>query len=203
MDSKAMNYGNKLAYLLLLNLLTIVCSLPLITIGASYTAMHRVLLLIYRDEECYITKDFFKSFKENFKQATIIWFMYLFVILVFIADYYLLLQHVLVLQRFFVYALYVATTIFIFSLTWVFILLSRYENPIRITIKNSFMVAFSNPLHSIMMIVLFIAPVVFWYLIPSMDPVLFLLGLTLPGIVQAILYSKVFDKLEGVEQETP
>ena len=65
MDSKAMNYGNKLAYLLLLNLLTIVCSLPLITIGASYTAMHRVLLLIYRDEECYITKDFFKSSKEN------------------------------------------------------------------------------------------------------------------------------------------
>lgn len=40
LDGPFMKYGNKFADLMVLNLLTVVCSIPVVTIGASYSAMH-------------------------------------------------------------------------------------------------------------------------------------------------------------------
>ena len=62
----------KMADVFILNLLLILCSLPIFTFGAAYTALYYVTLKMVKDEECYIAKAFFKSFKQNFKQATII-----------------------------------------------------------------------------------------------------------------------------------
>lgn len=74
MDNKLMRLLGKLANLVFLQLLTLICCLPIITAGASLTAMHKVLLQLRRDEEGSITKAFFHSFRINFRQATIIWF---------------------------------------------------------------------------------------------------------------------------------
>ncbi|MCR5585485.1 MAG: YesL family protein, partial [Lachnospiraceae bacterium] len=54
---------NTVKDLITLNLITIVFCLPVVTIGASLTAMHYTALKMVRDEEGYITKTFFKSFK--------------------------------------------------------------------------------------------------------------------------------------------
>ncbi len=80
LDSPLMSTLSKLADLIILNILVVICSLPLFTIGASLTAMHYVVLKMVRNEEGYIIKSFFKSFKQNFKQATIIWLILLVVI---------------------------------------------------------------------------------------------------------------------------
>ena len=66
LDSPLMRFLGKMADLMILNLLVIFCSIPIITMGASLTAMHYVALKIVRNEEAYITKDFFKSFKCTF-----------------------------------------------------------------------------------------------------------------------------------------
>ena len=74
---KFFEFATKLAQLMWLNILTILCSLPVVTLGAAFTAMHRVLVDIYRDEENKITMTFFKAFRVNFAQATKIWLLYL------------------------------------------------------------------------------------------------------------------------------
>ena len=66
LDSPIMVFLSKMADLLILNLLALICCIPIITIGASMTAMSYVTLKMVRDEECYIAKDFFKSFRQNF-----------------------------------------------------------------------------------------------------------------------------------------
>lgn len=38
--------------------------------GASLTAMHYVILKIYRDEDTYVFRDFWRSFKMNFRQSS-------------------------------------------------------------------------------------------------------------------------------------
>ena len=76
-DSPFMQFMNKVADLMILNLLTIVCMIPIITTGAALTAMHYQVLKIVRDEECYIVKGYFKAFRENFKQSTAIWLIML------------------------------------------------------------------------------------------------------------------------------
>ena len=62
MDSPVMRFLGRLADLMILNLVTLLCCLPVVTIGASLTAMHYVLLKMVRNEESYIVRSFFKSY---------------------------------------------------------------------------------------------------------------------------------------------
>ena len=90
LDSPVMVALTKMADLIIVNLLAFFCCLPIITVGASMTALHYVVLKIVRDEECYIVKSFFKSFKENFKQATGIWLIEVVLIIIFAADFWVI-----------------------------------------------------------------------------------------------------------------
>ena len=87
LDSPLMRVLSKMADLMILNLLMIVLCLPIVTAGAAFTAMHYVLLKMVRDEDSYLLKSFFKSFKLNFRQATIIWAIMLGITVLFIGDF--------------------------------------------------------------------------------------------------------------------
>jgi len=89
-DSRFTQVLMKLVYSSYLNILWFICSIPIFTIGASTTALYYTCLKIVRNEEGNVTKTFFKSFKENFRQATVIWLI-LFAIGSFLAfDFYVL-----------------------------------------------------------------------------------------------------------------
>ena len=66
-----------LGQLIALNLLWIVCSLPIITAGASTTALFYCTLKLHKDGDIRVIYDFFRSFKQNFKQSTLIWILML------------------------------------------------------------------------------------------------------------------------------
>lgn len=203
-DSKFMQYANKFADLMILNALTAVCCLPIITIGASLTAMHHSVLKVYRNEEYYVAKMFFKSFKENFKQATAIWLIYLAIAGVFAVDMIIITGSGLEISKFLEYGLYVVTVMVALSLTWVFVLQSRYENKVKTTIKNAFVLGTAKPFRSILMIIVSAIPIsILMFSIPVGMTVIMLFGFTLPGLLQAKLYSKVFDRLEGVDSKAP
>ena len=76
-ESKFSKIMMRLAWGCYLNLLWIVCSLPIITVGASTTALYYVTLKIAEDREGDITQQFFRAFRSNFKQATQLWLMLL------------------------------------------------------------------------------------------------------------------------------
>ncbi len=69
-ESKFSQILIKLSYSCWLNLLWMICSLPIFTIGASTTALYAVTLKIADDSETNVTKQFFDSFRKNFAQAT-------------------------------------------------------------------------------------------------------------------------------------
>ena len=75
LDNPVWNFMSKVADLVILNILVMLCSLPVVTAGAAWTAMHFVTIRMARKEERYVVKDFFRSFKENFRQATVIWIL--------------------------------------------------------------------------------------------------------------------------------
>ena len=68
---------NRVSDLIILNVLWLICCIPIVTIGASTTAMYYVALKMVNNEESYVTRSFFKSFRENFRQSTIIWLIML------------------------------------------------------------------------------------------------------------------------------
>ena len=73
LDNPVWRFMGKVFDMMVLTVLWVVTSLPVVTIGASTTALYYVGMKLARDEEGYIIKDFFRSFKENFRQATAAW----------------------------------------------------------------------------------------------------------------------------------
>lgn len=200
-DGKLFRFGTKLTDLMIVNVLTMICCIPIFTIGPAITAMHYVLLRIYRDEEGYIVKSYFKSFKQNFKQATLIWLIYLGVILVVALDAWIIAKGGLEIGKFFKYGLVFIGVLGTFSLSWVFVLQSRYENPIKATIKNSFIVSVANFFKTVMMLIMLLVPVLLILISEVTLPIVFFLGLSVPGLLQCLVYSKIFDRMEGVDRD--
>lgn len=86
MDSPLMRFLTKIADLMVLNILFCVTSIPLITIGASWTALYSVTLKMVRDEEGSVSCSYFQSFRQNFKQATLLWLGVLVVLALLVLD---------------------------------------------------------------------------------------------------------------------
>ena len=77
-ESRFSQWMLRISYACCLNVLWFICSLPIITIGASTSALYYISLKIVRGEEGHVFSSFFRSFKENFRQATVIWLIMLF-----------------------------------------------------------------------------------------------------------------------------
>lgn len=76
-DSGIMSFLGKVADIVILNLLTLLCCIPIVTIGASLTAAHYTALKMHRDTDNYVFRNFFRSFKANILQSTLIWILWL------------------------------------------------------------------------------------------------------------------------------
>jgi uncharacterized membrane protein YesL len=74
-DSGIMFFLSKVADIFLLSILWLICSLPLVTIGAATTALYYTAVKVIRRERSYIIQSFFRSFRENFFDATLLWLL--------------------------------------------------------------------------------------------------------------------------------
>ena len=196
LDSPLMNGLSKLADLIWLNILATICCIPIITIGASLTALHYVVLKMVKDEEGYITRSFFKSFKENFKQATLMWLMLLVVFILLVADFMIFRFSGIVFPGWCQIALIAIAVLIMFATMHLFPLLSRYENSIRATYKNSLFMGILHLPKTILMMLCWIVPIVITIYVESFFPIVFFLGISGPAFLNALLYKKSFQQLE-------
>jgi len=81
---------NKLTDLFFLSLYWILFSLPVVTIGAATVALYQFMLKQVDDTEGYAFRSFWKAFKENFKQATLLWLVFVAGCAFFFFDYEIL-----------------------------------------------------------------------------------------------------------------
>lgn len=196
MDSPFMRILNRVADLMILNLLMIICCIPVITIGAAFTAMHYVILKMVRDEEGYLIKGFFKSFVANFKQATLIWLLMLVIIVVYVGDAVIFSFSGITFPKPLVIAVVAVGIVLLMVGIYVFPLLARFENTIRNTLKNAALIAIGNLPKTILMVVLYALPLVISYFSSYAMLFVFLFGISAPAYGAAMLYSNIFKKFE-------
>lgn len=201
-NSPFMSLLTKAANYMLLNLLALVCSIPIVTIGASTTAKYYVAMKMVRGEEPTIWKPFFKAFRQNFKQSTIIWLLEVVVAVVFIFDWqYMLDAQLGTIGGIIKIALIVFTVLCFFAGLAAFPLIARYEMRTIDLIRAAFMFAF---LHPIIMLI-----VVFWIIAPFWLTLRFpnwLIGIwpvlpTLGMYFSAKLFMKQFSRLEEAREK--
>lgn len=202
LDSPIMRALGRVGDLLILNMLMIVCCIPIITVGASFTAMHYVLLKMVRDEEGYLIRGFFKSFALNFKQATLIWLLMLFVIVIYALDIIIFGQSGIIFPRALVIAFYTLGIIILLIAMYIFPLLARFENTIKNTLKNAVIISFANIPKTLLMALFYAVPLILGYFSFYSYIFIFMFGITGPAYGAAWLYSKIFKKYEPQVEQT-
>ena len=193
-DNPVMHAIGLLGYSIYLNLLWFVCSIPIITIGASTTALYYACGKLVRGEGATLTKAFFSSFRKNFKQATIIWLIMLLVGAILGADGYILYR-----IRFngvfwvIMTALFVgAAIVYGIVLLWIFPLVSRFFNTTPMMFKNSLAIGVRYAICTIITAGVYI---IMGYLIINIFTPFMFLGVGACAMVSSALMRQIFETL--------
>ncbi len=198
-DSKFGQLFLKLSYGCCLNILWLVCCLPIVTIGASTTALYYTSFKIAKDEGSYITTMFFRSFKQNFKQATIIWLIMLVTGVIIVADAILLYRlratstgTVAVIWTLLLACIFACMIAYAIVLTYIFPLLSIASNTTANMFKNAFLIGTHYLFVTIL--VFFIHYAMFFLVVNVFTP-LIIFGEGLCAVISAHMLLKILRPL--------
>lgn len=189
----------KITDLVILNLVFIFSCIPIVTIGASVTAMYSVSMKMAKDEDDYIVKEFIKKFKENFKVSTIVWILMLIVGGILVLDYQisdLISSEPLSMMLRVIFTM--VSIILLFILTYIFPIISKFENTIKNTIINSILISLQNLPYTIIMLVLNLLPLILLNLVTSSwGYILFfyiILGFGITSYLNSVFMNKILYK---------
>lgn len=146
-ESQIMQILSRFCDIVILNLVFLLTCIPIFTIGAANTALYDVVFRMDTDREGKMLPTYFHSFRENFRQSTIVWLA----LLLFGVATYLNMTRFSVLGEnsyllgyglFIVSMLVLVLEVFLFSYS--FPLLSRFRNSTRQTAINALLLAIGN-----------------------------------------------------------
>lgn len=157
-SEKILNGLSKLGDMFILNFIYVLSCIPIITIGASMTALYYTTLKMAENNESYVWRDYWKAFKSNLKQATVIWLIVFAGWAVVALDF--LIAGGLSMQLGTVVAIgVVVVAVFLGILgLYVFPLLARFDNTVVRTMKNAVMIAIRHLPSTILIALIHAAP---------------------------------------------
>lgn len=187
--------------LIILNVLFILCSAPVVTLGASLTALHRVTQNMLFEQEEPLLKAFFRAFRQNFKQSTLAWLVELVVIVSLVCDVLLVMAY---FNGGLAKAMYILVAVLAILVAGVYAylmpLIARYENGMRQQVNNALVLAiiklpktlllvFLNLLPVILVLIsvpVFVQTLIFWVVI----------GFAFVSFIESSILKPVFQQLE-------
>ena len=159
LDSPVMKALSFIGDLIILNVLFLVCCIPLVTIGASATALYTISMRMAAKDDRGILKPFFRAFKENFKKATVIWLTFLLIGAVLALGITMIYLNQSAFSNLIKVLYGVVILVYLVGLSWVFPLQAKFENSVKNTIKNAFIIGISRIGNSIVIAILLLIPV--------------------------------------------
>ena len=156
-DSKFMTAMSRVADLAILNLLFLITSIPIVTIGASVTAMYTICFRFGTDREQGLFRSYFRAFGDNFKQATQIWLILLICGAACCFDVYLFLSLPSML-RYLAVVFCIALVLVVLVFSYAFPLLSQFENKNKNILTNALFLSLGHLPRSILLVVLNVLP---------------------------------------------
>lgn len=194
LDNPVIKFFCLIGNLWMLNILWLVCSLPIVTLGASTTALVYSCMKL-RADEGYIFKNFFKSFKENFRQSTVLWLVYL-VVGALLALGLMFWNNYKMPGSKLIWGVVLALSIlYSISILYVFAIQSKFVNTIKNTIKYSFLIAFTHIKETILL-ALIVAGVVLanMFTIFAVNFITLNVGMSFVNYWMSAHYQVIFDK---------
>ena len=180
---------SKMVDTVILSALWVIFSMPIFTMGAASTALYYTVHKTLRRNRGYIYSNFWNSFKENFKQSTIVWLILLVIYAIFGADLYLTWQFLKAGMQWGV-MFYLFLVLILMTIVWTIYIVAysaRFENTKKATMKNAAAIAVVNLGWSFLILFLFLVGALVIGLIPIM---IFLL----PAVI-TLLYDIILERI--------
>ncbi len=203
-DGPFMRFMSDLTTLILLNMVTLLLCIPIVTAGAAITSMHYGIMKM-REGEAHIIQQYWREFKGNLRQVTAVWLINAVIFATLIFEAMILYQNELVMENLFTVVFLMVLIIVMSVFVWLYPLSSRFIYGTGAALKNAFLLAFSKlPRTLVMIVITTVIPVVL-VLHVRLYPVLFLLGFSLPAYLCSFLYYPVIkDMIEKkLEEDGP
>ncbi len=193
MDGPVMRAMTDLMNLVILNLLTLLCSLPVVTAGAAVTAMHYILMQMVEQKEGHIVRTFFAQFRSNLKSATPPWLILLGISALLYADYRIFGGEGA--TRYMRIPVFIGAAIVGMLYVWLFPYLARFENRLGASLKNAFLLAVGYLPRTAAMVAITAVVPYFLTQVMSLWPLALFVGISLPGYFCTLLYRSVIEKM--------
>ncbi len=187
--------------MVIIHVVWLICCLPVVTFGPATVAAHYVAMKIVRDEGRGVIREFFKSFKQNFRQGLVLGILFLFVGGFLGLDFYLCIEKMEASNMFkfvMLAALCVLTILYLFEFLYIWAVVARFENTIKQTIINAFFIAMSHMRETSVMLaqdlLLIIVAIVCYAFFPQAFVVFTLFGIPLWFVLNSRKLRKVMDE---------
>ena len=199
-DSIILTVGEFIFNIMVLNVLWFFCSLPVVTIGASTTALNYTCIKMRNDEGDSIIKMFFRSYTQNIRQALVIWTGILSLLIILFAGLMQQLGNANAgsgLAVAFSIFLIILITIILTMSVYIFFVLSRFDNSIFRTIANAIILMIRHPadtvkVMAIVMFSLLILPSFLWAFFPYGFPLVLFFDIPLTAYILSGIFNRQF-----------
>lgn len=197
-ENRFWSFMNKIVDVMFLGILWGIASLPVITVGAATTALYQFTLKQTDDEEGYAWRSFWKAFRKNFLQATILWLIILAAGAFVAIDIYACMTISAPAPiRVLCFALVLGLAlVYVLSSLYVFPILSRFDLPVKKILTNSVVMAMGNLYVSITVLVVYVIFLVISWRVLLLFPVL----MSIASFINSYLFRHVFSRYWGDEE---
>ncbi len=189
---------SRVADLIILNLLCVVCCIPIITIGASITALYYQTLKMVRNEESYIVKGFFHSFRQNFKQSIAFNLIMLSAAVMLYFDMTIVRNMEGLGARILFVIFLMMAVVYLFILLYLYPVLAKFDNTVKNTFVNALLMSIRHLPYTALMLAITAVPVIIFFIpaaqVQSIVLLLYIMmGFATTAYFKSYFLVKIFD----------
>lgn len=200
-NSNFFHFMTRVADCMFLSLLWLLACIPLVTIGASTTALYYCAVKVIREEEGGLWKSFWHSFRINFKQSTILSLP----ILLACGFWFAVLEAMAVAGQSSEPLYIVALMLLAVAIAWlhyIFSYIARFTDTLRVVLRNTFLICISEFPRSLLLLGMFVAVVVAIMLNWPVSPVILVFVPSVYMLIASFLLERIYRKYRKDEEES-
>ena len=199
-DNPFWTFVNKVIDIAVLELIWILTSLPIITIGASSSAFWNCIMRICEDDEGHIYRAYFNTFAKTFVTSTLLWLTQLLAAVLLIVDVWFCFSVKSTYASFLVGGFAILAILFLLISVYIYPLEGRFRFPFKKVLVNALFLGMKHIFSTIAILILLLAMVVLCYFFGDQFYVLLIAPLG-AFFLSGKLLLKVFDQYTDEEEE--
>lgn len=198
MDNKFFTFMSRVADLIILNLVCLLFFIPVVTIGPALTALFYMTMKMIRNEESYLLRGFWKSFKQNFRQGFIINLIMLAAAFLLYIDFSIIGNIEGMPARVLYILMLMILLLYLMVFTYIYPVLAKFYNSIRNTFVNAFLMSIRHLPYTLLMILVSVLPFVAFFFGPAQAqniiiPLALLVGVSGIAYINSWFLVRIFD----------